>query len=44
MDGSGLMWLDAKTFKKHKIAIAPKFAHLLGNAKGLKWKAAEKST
>ncbi len=44
MDGSGLMWLNAKTFKKHKIAIAPKFAHLLGNATGPKWKAAEKST
>ncbi len=23
----GLMWLDAETFEKHKIMIAPKFAH-----------------
>ncbi len=44
MDGSGLMWLNAKTFEKHKIAIALKFAHLLGNATGPKWKAAKKNT
>ena len=44
MGGSGLMWLDTKTFEKHKIAIAPKFAHLLGNATEPKQKVAEKST
>ncbi len=44
MDGSGLMWLNAETFKKHKIAIAPEFAHLLGDAMGPKQKAAEKNT
>jgi hypothetical protein len=30
-DSTGKMWLDTKTFKKHKIAIPPKYAHLLGN-------------
>ncbi len=44
MDGSGLMWFNTKTFKKHKIAIAPEFAHLLGNAMGPRLKAVEKST
>ncbi len=39
MNSSGLMWLDAKTFEKHKIMIAPKFAHLLGDSMGPKQKA-----
>jgi hypothetical protein len=43
MNSSGLMWLDAETFEKHKIVIAPKFAHLLGDTMGPKQKA-EKST
>jgi hypothetical protein len=38
MEKSGLMWLDAETFKKHENAIAPKFAHLLGDATGPKRK------
>jgi hypothetical protein len=41
MDSTSLMWLDAETFKKHKIAIAPKYAHLLGYATGPKQKAAK---
>ena len=43
---SGLMWLDAETFKKHDIVIAPEFIHLLGDATGPKPKTppAEKST
>ena len=44
MGKTGLMWLDAKTFKKHENVIAPEFAHLLGNATGAKQKAAEKRT
>jgi hypothetical protein len=36
MDRTGLMWLNAETFKKHKILIAPKCIHLLGNANGPK--------
>ena len=39
-----LMWLDADTFKKHEITIAPKFAHLLGNATGPNVISQEKST
>jgi hypothetical protein len=39
MNSLGLMWLDAKTFEKHKIVIAPKFAHLLGDSMGPKQKA-----
>jgi hypothetical protein len=44
MANSGLMWLDAETFKKHEIVIAPEFAHLLGDATGPKKTSAEKST
>jgi hypothetical protein len=46
MEKSGLMWLDAETFKKHENAIAPEFAHLLGDATGPKRKTspAKKST
>jgi len=45
MAKSGLMWLDADTFKKHENIIAPKFAHLLGDATGPKKTIpAEKST
>jgi hypothetical protein len=41
---SGLMWLDANTFKKHENVIAPEFAHLLGDMTGPKKISAEKST
>jgi len=44
MAKSGLMWLDADTFKKHENIIAPKFAHLLGDATSPKKIPAEKST
>ena len=44
MEKTGLMCLDAETFKKHENVIAPEFAHLLGNTTGAKQKAAEKST
>ncbi len=46
MNETGLMWLDAETFKKHKQtqAIPSEFAHLLGNATGPKPKGASKST
>ena len=44
MAKSGLMWLDADTFKKHENIIAPEFAHLLGDATGPKKIPAEKST
>ena len=44
MEKSGLMWLDAETFKKHDIVIAPEFAHLLGDATGPKKTSAKKST
>ena len=39
MSATGIMWLDAKTFMKHGFFIAPKFAHLLGDATGPKQKA-----
>jgi hypothetical protein len=39
MNSLGLMWLDAKTFEKHKIVIAPQLAHLLGDSMGPKQKA-----
>jgi hypothetical protein len=42
MNTTGLMWLNTETFKKHKITIAPKFAHLLGNVTGPKKKATKK--
>ncbi len=38
MDSTGLRWLDAATFEKHKIAVPPKYAHLLGDATGPKQK------
>ena len=31
MSATGLMWLDAETFTKHGITIAPEFAYLIGN-------------
>ena len=43
MEKTGLMWLDAETFKRHENVIAPEFAHLLGEVTGVKQKAAEKS-
>jgi hypothetical protein len=46
MNETGLMWLDAKTYEKHKQtqAIPSKFAHLFGDATGPKTKSAPKST
>jgi hypothetical protein len=46
MSERGPMWLDAKTFDKHKQtqAILSEFAHLLGNATSPKPKGATKST
>ena len=44
MEKSGVMWLDAETFKKHEVVIAPEFAHLLGDATGPKKTSAGKST
>ena len=44
MSATGFMWLDAKTFAKHGISVAPKFAHLLGDATGPKPKANATST
>ena len=44
MEKSSVMWLDAETFKKHEIVIAPEFAHLLGDATGPKKTSAGKST
>jgi hypothetical protein len=48
MNETGLMWLDAKTFQKHKHkqtqVIPSEFAHLLGNATGPKPKGSSKST
>jgi hypothetical protein len=38
MDDTKNMWLDAETFQKHKITMAPKFTHLLGDVPGLKQK------
>jgi hypothetical protein len=40
MSESKNLWLDAKTFSKHKITLAPKFTHLLGDALGPKGKEA----
>jgi hypothetical protein len=37
---TGRWWLDAVTFSKHKIMLAPKFTHLLGDALGPKGKEA----
>jgi hypothetical protein len=44
MSATGLMWLDAETFTKHGISIAPEFAHLLGDATGPKPNANATST
>jgi hypothetical protein len=46
MNETGLMWLDAKTFERHKQmqAIPSEFAHLLGDATGPKPKSTSKST
>ncbi len=32
MDEKKKMWLDAKTFARHNVTIAPEFSHLLGDA------------
>ncbi len=34
MDKTGLLRLDKETLKKHKVIIAPKYTHLLGDANG----------
>jgi len=44
MEKSGMMWLDAETFKKHGVMITPEFAHLLGDATGPKKPSSDKST
>jgi hypothetical protein len=36
MNETGLMWLNAKTFEKHKQTIPAEYALLLGNAMGMK--------
>ncbi len=36
MNKMGLMWLHAETFEKHKQTMPPEYAHLLGNAMGMK--------
>jgi hypothetical protein len=36
IDEKKKMWLDAETFARLKVTIAPKFSHLLGNALGPK--------
>ncbi len=41
MDGKKKMRLDSETFSKHKVAIAPKFLHLLGDASGPKQKSSK---
>ncbi len=41
MDRKKKMWLDSETFSKHKVAIAPKFLHLLGDASGPKQKSSK---
>jgi hypothetical protein len=33
-NGSGNMWLDAKTFKKYNLKIPTEYAHRLGDARG----------
>jgi hypothetical protein len=38
MNETGLMWLNAKIFKKHKQTILAEYAHLLGVATGMKSK------
>jgi hypothetical protein len=40
MSESKNLWLDAETFSKHKITLAPEFTHLLGDASGPKGKEA----
>jgi hypothetical protein len=36
MNETCLVWLDAKIFEKHKQTIPAEYAHLLGNATGMK--------
>ncbi len=36
MDEKKKMWLNVETFARHKVTIAPKFSHLLGDALGPK--------
>jgi hypothetical protein len=43
MDSTGLIWLNVEMFEKHKITIAPEYAHLLGDATRPKQKVAQKS-
>jgi hypothetical protein len=40
MNETGLLWFDEETMKKHKIDIASKYSHLLGDATGPKSKPA----
>jgi hypothetical protein len=41
MNETNKMWLDSETFTKHKVTIAFKFSHLLGNASGPKQKSSK---
>jgi hypothetical protein len=36
MNKTGLMWLNTKLFEKHEQIIPTEYAHLLGNATGMK--------
>ena len=40
MNETGLLWFDEETMKKHKVDIASKYSHLLGDATGPKSKPA----
>jgi hypothetical protein len=41
MNNTNLFWFNGETMEKHKINLAPKYAHLLGDASGPKPKAAK---
>ncbi len=41
MNDTSLLWFDKETMKKHKINIAPKYFHLLGDATGPNLKSAK---
>ncbi len=36
MNETGLMWLDAETFENHTQTILAEYAHLLGDATGMR--------
>jgi hypothetical protein len=41
MNNTNLFWFDGEIIEKHKIKLAPKYAHLLGDTSGPKPKAAK---